>query len=355
VPSFTFSSRWISKLAEDLPAKYKLKRQSFRSFTRKPQSPLKSDIEADLTDKQKLKTLLKTAAIAVGLVSTPDSVNAVTLTNQTTFSVFLECANDGIALVVGQQPTDAAGWQYAIDSSSDGVAGEDVGGNTYEIYSMGIKETSDHIYVAINSNTPYEGNPNRTAQNGTVSFGDLFVNLDALSTDFQEANNANSLYAVRFVENNDSGVTQLGVYGNVKAKSVTEINAGFSSITRYNQHVVDNGGTPSFGDLAADTSYFDLNKSFNEIASGDFLGAITLLSDSDLSKADFNWGLAPGQHTIAFKFDRSLVPSLDSESVPEPGALKGFALLGAIVIARRCLKACSSIYTRRQSGSNLPN
>ncbi len=61
--------------------------------------------------------------------------------------------------MVGQNSLDAAGWQYAIDSGTDGVAGDDVGGNAYEIYSMAVRETTASIYVAINSNTPYNGNP----------------------------------------------------------------------------------------------------------------------------------------------------------------------------------------------------
>jgi hypothetical protein len=293
-----------------------------------------------LTNNQKLKVLLKTAAATACVVSaTTGSASAVTLTPGTTFSTFLECANDGISLVVGQNLTDAAGWQYAIDSSTDGVFGGSVGGNAYEIYSMGVMETSDRIYVAINSNTPYRGNPERTARNKTVAFGDLFINLDALSTNFQEASDAGSLYAIRFVKNNDSSVPELGLYGNVTPKSVTDINSGFSSLNQYNQYVANNGGIPSFGDLAADTSYFDLDNSLNEIASGNFVGGITMLSNSDLTQAGFNWQQAPGQHTIAFEIDKSVLPNNEPEAVPEPDAVAGFALLGTILFARRRLKA----------------
>lgn len=292
-----------------------------------------------MSNYQKLQTLLGTfAATACAVSATTLPANAVTLTTGTTLSIFLECLNDGISLVVGENPTDAAGWQYAIDSSSDGVAGSDIGGNTYEIYSMGVLETTDSIYVAINTNTPYTGNPDENAQNGSIALGDLFINLDALSTDFQEASDTSSLYAVHFVENNDSGVSELGLYGDVTATSVTESNSGFDSIDDYNQHVTNNGGTPNFGDLAADTSYFDSDNSLNEITSGDFLTEIVLLSESDLTEVGFNWEQAPGEYTIAFKIEKSALVGDEIESVPEPGTIVGLALLGICAIARRFLK-----------------
>jgi hypothetical protein len=245
--------------------------------------------------------------------------------------------------VVGQNSLDAAGWQYAIDSGTDGVAGDDVGGNAYEIYSMAVRETTASIYVAINSNTPYNGNPDPYAQNGTIALGDLFINLNTPSSNFQQASDASSLYAVRFVENNESGVPELGLYSNVTAKSVSDINSGFGSINQYNQHVANNGGMPNFGDLAADSDYFDLNNSLNEIASGDFLAGIAFLSEIDLTDAGFNWEQAPGQYTIAFKIDKSVFPGGEveskSESVPEPNAIAGFTLLSATLIAQRLLKA----------------
>ncbi len=292
-----------------------------------------------MTNNQNLKTLLRTAAATACVVSaTTQPATAATLKTGTTFSTFLECLNDSISLVVGQNPTDVASWQYAIDSRTDGVADTDVGGNAFEIYSMGVKETTDSIYVAINSNTPYTGNPNPNAQNGAIALGDLFINPNALSTNFQEASEGGSLYAVRFINNNDSGVPELGIYGNVTAKSVANINSGFGSINQYNQHVTNNGGTPGLGDLAANTSYFDLNQSLNEIASGDFLGGITLLSKRDLTDAGFNWKQASGKHTIAFKFDKSVLLGDDIKSVPEPGTMVGFALLSVTIIAGRRLK-----------------
>ncbi len=293
-----------------------------------------------MTKNQKLKMLLGMTAAICTVSATTQSASAVTLTPGTTFSTFLECINDGISLVVGQNPTDAAGWQYAVDSSTDGVAGSDVGGNVYEIYSMGVRESGDRIYVAINSNTPYTGNPTSRAYNGSIALGDLFINSDAPATNFQEASDASSLYGVRFVENNESGVPELGIYSNVSAKSVTHINDGFPNIQEYNQRVANYGGTPSFGDLAADTSYFDLSQSLNEIASGNFLAGITLLSDRDLTDAGFNWEQAPGQYTIGFTFAKAALPGNDSEpeSVPEPATVVGVLLLGVTSIARRYWK-----------------
>ncbi|HAA32599.1 MAG TPA: hypothetical protein DCE56_38935 [Cyanobacteria bacterium UBA8553] len=71
-----------------------------------------------MTNNQTLKVWLETtAAIACVVSATTGSASAATLTPGATFSTFLECANDGISLVVGQNPTDAAGWQYAIDTT----------------------------------------------------------------------------------------------------------------------------------------------------------------------------------------------------------------------------------------------
>jgi hypothetical protein len=99
---------------------------------------------------------------------------------------------------------------------------------------------------------------------------------------------------------------------------------------------------PNFGDLAADSDYFGLNNSLNEIASGDFLAGIAFLSEIDLTDAGFNWEQAPGQYTIAFKIDKSVFPGGEveskSESVPEPNAIAGFTLLSATLIAQRLLK-----------------
>jgi hypothetical protein len=278
---------------------------------------------------------LSLAACCVCAIAKP--ARGATLTPGTTLSTFLECLNDGISLVVGQNPLDEAGWQYAIDSSSDGVTGVDVGGNAYEIYSMGIKETDDSIYVAINANTPYAGNPETGVQNGTIALGDLFI--DSNGTNFRQASAMGNLSAVRFVANNESGVPELGLYGNVTAKSVTATNAGFESIAQYNQHVLDYEGTPDFGDLGADTDYFDANQSLNAIASGDFLGNIALLSASDLTSAGFNWQQAPGSHTVGFKFNKAaLSVENETESVPEPGAIAGLGLLGGAAICRHFRK-----------------
>lgn len=285
-----------------------------------------------------LKTLLGTALTTACIVSVAaQSASAGSLTGGTTLSIFLECLNDGISLGVGQNPTDAAGWQYAIDSYTDGVAGNNVGGNAYEIYSMGVKETSDSIFVAIKSNTPYAGNPERRAQNGTIALGDLFINLDALELNFQQASDAGSLYAVRFVANNDSGVPELGVYSNVTAKSVTGINSGFRSIQEYNEHVTDKKKTPNFGDLPANTDYFDREGSLNVIASGNFLTGLTLLSKTELKAAGFNLKQTPGKHTLGFKFDKSVLPggAAEPESVPEPGAIVGLVILGTTFVVRR--------------------
>ena len=59
-------------------------------------------------------------------------------------------------IALQQQKATAAtlsnGWNYAIDSFSDGVTGDQIGGGAFEFYGIAIKETSDTAFIAINSN-----------------------------------------------------------------------------------------------------------------------------------------------------------------------------------------------------------
>ena len=276
-----------------------------------------------------------------------------------TYSAAVFC----VVIALQQQKATAAtlsnGWNYAIDSFSDGVTGPQIGGGEFEFYGIAVKETSDTAFIAINSNLSLAGYADTFAQRGNINYGDLFFNFSGQN--FNTANANGSLFAIRFAEGNDSGVATTGVYSKVTAKSVTETNNGFSNLSLYNTRVQSAGGTPSMGDLAATDPYFQQtgeNTALNSISSGTKVGEISSLTPAALSALGLNFAQfnAVGSQTIGFSFNKSAMPSGNyianlfaecandaialkgsfekgsTEPVPEPGTvlgtLAGFAIMG---------------------------
>ena len=285
-----------------------------------------------------------------------------------TYSAAVFC----VVIALQQQKATAAtlsnGWNYAIDSFSDGVTGPQIGGGEFEFYGIAVKETSDTAFIAINSNLSLAGYADTFAQRGNINYGDLFFNFSGQN--FNTANANGSLFAIRFAEGNDSGVATTGVYSKVTAKSVTETNNGFSNLSLYNTRVQSAGGTPSMGDLAATDPYFQQtgeNTVLNSIGSGTKVGEISSLTPAALSALGLNFAQfnAVGSQTIGFSFNKSAMPSGNyianlfaecandaialkgsfsqdsAEAVPEPstmfGTLVGLSFLG-IGAAKRKIK-----------------
>lgn len=279
-----------------------------------------------------------------------------------TYSAAVFC----VVIALHQQKATAAtlsnGWNYAIDSFTDGVTGGQVGGGEFEFYGIAVKETSDTAFVAINSNLSLAGSQRSYAARGSISYGDLFFNFSGQN--FNTANANRSLFGIRFAESNDSPVVT-GVYSNVTATSVTEANNGFSNLTRYNTHVQSGGGTSSMGDLAATDPYFEQNGPIlNSIAAGTKVGEINSLTPAALSALGLNFAQfnAVGSQTIGFSFNKSSMPSgqyianlfaecandaiaikgsfsQDSaEAVPEPSTMFGTLVGLSILAAKRKLK-----------------
>ena len=124
-----------------------------------------------------------------------------------------------------------------------------------------------------------------------------------------------------------------GVYSNVTAKSVTQINEGFSNLSQYNTRVQSAGGTPSMGDLSATDPYFEQNRTIlNSIAAGTKVGEISSLTPATLSAMGLNFAQfnAVGSQTIGFSFNKSSMPSgkyianLFAECANDAIAIKGF-------------------------------
>ncbi|WP_293347382.1 MULTISPECIES: PEP-CTERM sorting domain-containing protein [unclassified Microcoleus] len=287
-------------------------------------------------------------------------MNSITKNNfRWTYSVAVFLAIIGLQQPKATAATLSNGWNYAIDSFNDGVTGNQVGGGEFEFYGIAVKETSDRAFIAINSNLSLAGYADPLAQRGNINYGDLFFNFSGQNFDTANANR--SLFAVRFAAGNDSGVATTGVYSNVTAKNVTQINSGFTNLTQYNDRVRSAGGTPSTGDLAANDPYFQQTGNWtvlNSIDSGTKVGEISALTSATLSAMglDFSQFNAVGSQTIGFSFNKSAMPSGSyvanlfaecandaiaikgnfetgsAEAVPEPstvfGTLAGFGILG---------------------------
>lgn len=263
----------------------------------------------------------------------------------------------GCLFAVGQPAR--ADINYAIDSFDDGFNSGVVGENSsYEFYGMAIVEDGDNIIVALNANMPLTGVEAPAAQDGIISWGDLFFNFS--NDNFNTASNNGSLFAIRFAQTNNSGVSAIGVYSNVTAESVTSINNGFSSLNSYNSNVQGVGGTPSLAQLPANTSYFNQTAPvLNVINTGNFVTGINMLSSTQLSGFGFDFGQlgATGSQTIGFSFDKTALPAGDflanifaecandgmviagklehsSEPVPEPLTILG-SIAGVGFILRR--------------------
>jgi hypothetical protein len=244
-------------------------------------------------------------------------------------------------------------WNYGIDAFNDGS-----GGAEYEIKGMAIKQTADSIFVALTSGMPLTGVSASGAADGNIGWGDLFFNFSG--TDFQTANNAGNLFGIRFAGTNDSGVGQVGVYGNVTTDSVTTSNNGYSSLAGYYGagYEQPNSMGTDFPTKTAAYNYLygtptpGSTPILNIIKTGTFLGGITSLNGTDLAGEglDFANFSANDTYTFGFKFDRSLLPNGNFVShvfeecgndgvaikgqlkaVPEPSSIAGIAAVGLML------------------------
>lgn len=250
------------------------------------------------------------------------------------------------------------GWNYSIDSMADAS-----GGSRYEIQGLAIKETEEDIYVAISANLPLAGVSDLDATSLNVGWGDLF--FDFGSTTFNDSNANSSLFAVNFATGTDSGAPEVGVYGGVSAKAVGQQNQGYSTLSSYYSAGFEREN--SWGsDLTTKESVYNYyagnttgaNTLINNVIdTGTRLGDIEFLDAQSAAAEglDFTNFNAVGDEQIAFKFDRSLLPSeayiahllLEcandgiaisgdlAQDVPEPGALLGLAVFGLLGARRR--------------------
>ena len=235
-------------------------------------------------------------------------------------SVAAECINDTTAFDTRcLNAPNSQGWRYAIDSWRDGVSGT-VLGTAYEIFGLALQETETEVTIAIAGAMPLTGYP-RSALNGSISWGDLLLNFTG--TPLYEASVQNKLTAVRFALSNDSGVTGLGVYQDVSAKSVALANAGYATYAAYQKRVAGLGGTPAYGptcsNVSLDINYFGPTFSLNVIDTGSFAGPITPLTISQLTARGFDPANFPATAAIhGFSFPRELLTTAAWCVTPTP-------------------------------------
>jgi hypothetical protein len=279
-----------------------------------------------------------------------------------------------ITVVAGQQQAkadllpDASGWDYAIGASGNGT-----GGDVFDYKGIALRETEDTLFVALNTNMTLAGaNWTSGGRTETINYGDLFFNFSGKT--FKEASDQGLLSAVHFAtQGSDSGVSQVGLYNNVKAKSVARYNFGWNNVTDWSNRV---GGNNSYGDLTSSDAYFAGQQTgsgltvggkaqgaiLNSIASGNKVGDIMMMNNSQLTAAGLNFGkfgaAANGTQTLGFSFKKtkdfktgsSFIANLFAEcgndglaiksaitkrKVPEPATMGGLALVGGLAMLRR--------------------
>ncbi|OUC13388.1 MAG: hypothetical protein B0A82_17660 [Alkalinema sp. CACIAM 70d] len=249
------------------------------------------------------------------------------------------------------------GWDYAIGGSNNGS-----GGSVFDYKGIAIKESGDSIFVALNTNMTLQGSLYNNKE--VINYGDLFFNFTGKS--FKAASDAGQLVGIHFATNgSQSGVSQVGVYSNVKAKSITAQNYGYSNLTQWSDWTkTTNKGAynDSFGDLNARDSYFAGQQSgsgtiLNAIKSGQKVSDIFMMSSSQLNAEGLNFSQfgANGSQTLGFSFKRtadfkvgSFVANLFAEcgndglairsnlhKVPEPTTMAGIAAVAGLGLLGR--------------------
>jgi hypothetical protein len=259
------------------------------------------------------------------------------------------------AIVVAPTQAQAFDWDYSTAGIGNGT-----GGSVFDYRGLAVKESNDSITIAINSGMDLNGQ-SWNGSHGTeiINHGDLFFNFTGKS--FKEASDSNQLMAVNFARlGTQSGAASTGVYANVSAKSVATYNYGWNNTTDWSNAV---RGNNSYGDLNSSSSYFagqqtGSNKILNSINTGNKVGDIMMLSNTQLSTAGLNFAAngANGTKTIGFTFkktagfklgsfvanlfmecgnDGAAISSKFKRKVPEPAFMTGMAVVAGLGLLRR--------------------
>ena len=230
------------------------------------------------------------------------------------FSLFLECNNDGTALLF----EGGDGWQYSQDATGDMTDGD-----SYDLTGMAVFQNGNEMFVAIGGNMPLLGT-GLDRNLDKIFPGDLF--FTPAGQNFQDSMEAGNLHAIHFSGSQDSGADSgLGVYKNVAAKGVGMQNFGHRTLDNY-EALVDSSEDNFYGSLGADNSYFNgSGTGYNVIAGGDRVAndGFQMLTAAELTVEGFDKDSLGGSEFFGFKFN------LDAIVPPEPPkdieTLKGVA------------------------------
>lgn len=179
--------------------------------------------------KSSIRACVATAVTTLGLIATNGQAKAFSLTGAT-LSIAMECNNDISTLVIDKTPKGA--WQYAYDAAGDGS-----GGLHYEIYGMGVMQDAKYAYFAINAyDMQKDAGIDTVDSQGKVTeykvgWGDLLISTQGQSI----AKDNGNIFGIHF-GGNSAGVSQVGLYSNVTAKSVGKIHHGYDSISSVIEH-----------------------------------------------------------------------------------------------------------------------
>ncbi|HBR00960.1 MULTISPECIES: XDD3 family exosortase-dependent surface protein [unclassified Roseofilum] len=219
-----------------------------------------------------------------------------------TFSVFLDCNNDGMA---HQRNQNINGWQFTQDA-----VGDNTDGPLYDMRGMATTVTNDgKVVVVMTGNTSINGE-GRDRSSNAIAWGDLFFTSGKKT--FEEAQNSGKLFAINFSQANDSNAPGVGVYNSVTAQGVGMHNFGHRTYGNY-MDLVDTNVSNFFGDIQSDelggnNPYYNLTgPGYNVMAQGtrayndgfSFVDS-TRLSDLGFDASGFD---RAGEHLIAFEFN----------------------------------------------------
>ncbi|MEM1170008.1 MAG: XDD3 family exosortase-dependent surface protein [Cyanobacteria bacterium P01_H01_bin.35] len=255
----------------------------------------------------------KIALTALLLNASSQEAQGVALTDGV-FSLFLECNNDGTALVF----EGVDGWQYSQDATGDMTDGD-----SYDLTGMAVFQDGNEMFVAIGGNMPLLGT-GLDRNLDKIFPGDLF--FTPAGQNFQDSMEAGNLHAIHFSGSQDSGADSgLGVYKNVAAKGVGMQNFGHRTLDNY-EAIVSPSGDNFYGSLGANNSYFNgSGTGYNVIAGGDRVAndGFQMLTATELTAEGFNQNSLGGTEFFGFKFN------LDAIIPPEPpkdiDSLRGIA------------------------------
>lgn len=236
----------------------------------------------------------------------------------------------------------AVDFKYDYDSHRDSINGDDVGGTKYEIFGTAWAQVGSKVFFGIQTNLPLSGTTSEFAHDRFVGWGDLIMKCASIT------------YAVRFAQNNESGVSELGLYQVDSLNSIAEQNGNLTGGTAEQQRRVNriNGpGAFTIGNL--DLGFLNGYQGHlpNVIGSGTRIGDAQILSASEITQIGFDGFAGLGGQTIAFSFDAEPLEGLsclyyvgpecnndlggghmDVYTVPEPAAVLGLAASAGLVL-----------------------